>query len=138
MGNLSLPLGLRNNNPLNIRVSSNTWIGKIPTSNSFENFSTLEYGIRAAVKNLITYYTRDKLVTVGSIVSKWAPPSENHTSNYIKYVADKMGVSATSIISLNVETFSKLVAAMSDVELGKSYGVSVDKVKSVINQFGLI
>lgn len=138
MGSLSLPLGLRNNNPLNIRVSSNTWLGKIPTSNSFENFSTLEYGIRAAVKNLITYYTRDKLVTVGSIVSKWAPPSENHTSNYIKYVADKMGVSATSIISLNVETFSKLVAAMSDVELGKSYGVSVDKVKSVINQFGLI
>ncbi|MFV0402920.1 MAG: structural protein P5 [Bacteroides graminisolvens] len=138
MGNVGIPIGLRNNNPLNIRVSSNTWLGKVASDNAFEKFSTLDYGIRAAVKNLITYYTRDKLVTVGSIVSKWAPPSENHTSNYVKYVAEKMGVSATSAIPLTVDTFAKLVAAMSDVELGKSYGINEYQVKNVILRFGLI
>jgi hypothetical protein len=133
----NLPLGLRNNNPLNIRISSNAWQGKIASPNGFENFSTLEYGIRAGVKNLQTYYTKYNLMTVTTIISKWAPPTENHTQNYINYVASALGVSPTAVISYTTDTFSKLVAAMSEVELGKQYGISVSKVKGVISQFGL-
>lgn len=137
-GGSSLPIGLRNNNPLNIRISGNTWLGKVPTDNAFEKFSSLEYGIRAAVKNLLTYYNRDGLNTIKQIINKWAPPSENHTLNYISYVSGKMGIASNVVLPLDKNIFASLVAAMSDVELGKQYGISKDKVLSVISQFNLI
>lgn len=137
-GGSSLPIGLRNNNPLNIRVSNNTWLGKVASDNAFEKFSSLEYGIRAAVKNLLTYYNRDGLKTVKQIVNKWAPPTENHTLNYISYVSQTMGVASNAALPLDKNIFASLVAAMSDVELGKQYGISKDKVLSVIKQFNLI
>ena len=137
-GGASLPVGVRNNNPLNIRVSSNTWLGKIPSNNAFEKFTSLEYGIRAGVKNLLTYYNNYQLRTISQIITKWAPPTENDTSNYIKSVATKMGIASTSVLLLNKNTFASLVSAMSEIELGKQYGISKDKVLSVINQFSLI
>ena len=46
----SLPRGLRNNNPLNIRRSSQPWRGKVanPTDKDFEQFISMEDGLRAA------------------------------------------------------------------------------------------
>lgn len=137
-GNTQLPLGLRNNNPLNIRVSGEKWLGKIPTDNGFEKFSSLEYGIRAAVINLRTYFNKYNCRTVSSIISRWAPANENNTNAYIQYVANKMGVNSVSVLSLNSGVMSKLVAAMSDVELSSKYGVSPEKVNSVISSFKLL
>lgn len=132
-----VPIGVRNNNPLNIRVSNNQWQGKIATSNAFENFIELKFGIRAAVKNLQTYYNRDKLRSVFLVVSKWAPPKENNTKNYIDFVAKKMGVNPNDTLKYDSKTFSKLVNAMSIIELGATHAVSEDKIQEVIKEFKL-
>ncbi len=132
-----LPLGIRNNNPLNIRVSSNAWQGKIPSDNGFEKFSDMKYGIRAGVKNLQTYYNRDKLTTVSKIINKWAPPIENHTNNYINYVAKGVGVNVNSILPFTADAFASLVSVMSEMENGKSYGIPKQQVLDVIKEFKL-
>ena len=58
--------GLRNNNPGNIRMSDTTWQGKISkefntdTNKAFEQFESLEYGLRALMKNAYTWIQRGK------------------------------------------------------------------------------
>lgn len=130
------PLGVRNNNPLNIRISSNAWQGKTQSSNAFEKFISMDYGIRAGVKNLQTYYNRDKLTTIERIISKWAPISENNTDAYINRVASTMGVSRISILSYNANTFTNLVYAMAIVELGAVY-ITRDQILNTIKKFSL-
>jgi hypothetical protein len=45
-----IPRGIRNNNPLNIRIG-NTWLGERPepTDHDFEEFVSMEYGLRRCV-----------------------------------------------------------------------------------------
>jgi len=82
--------GKRNKNPFNIKRSSNMWLGKIPFSNStdktFEQFESLDFGLRAGIKLLIKYIRVDKLKTVRDIISRYAPLSENDSEQYIKFV----------------------------------------------------
>lgn len=81
------PRGIRNNNPLNIRVG-NSWRGEVehPTDHVFEQFQEMRYGVRAAFKILKNYITRHKLDTISKIVKRWAPANENDTEAYIKQV----------------------------------------------------
>ena len=94
--------GIANNNPCNIRISNNAWLGKITPSQdpSFEQFSEAEYGIRAACKVFLTYQKKYGLKTVESLISKWAPSVENNTNSYILDVANRMGISSTLEIDL--------------------------------------
>jgi len=136
------PSNLKWNNPLNIRVSNNAWLGKVPeskrTQKAFEEFETLDYGTRAAVKNLLTYYSRG-LDTVSKIVSTWAPSTENDTASYVNYVASKMSVSKFDVLNLKDKgTMSALVSAMSVKEQGLSKSLTKDYVLQVINKFSLI
>jgi len=114
----------RNNNPLNIKASNNNWQGKGEPNGGFETFSNPEYGVRAGAKNLYTYNERDGLNTVSEIITKWAPPSENNTDNYIEFVANKMGVGANDDLGSlrdNPELTQELITAMADLE-GASVG----------------
>ena len=101
MSEVKLPRGLRNNNPLNIRLSSDRWQGQIAPSPSGEGrgeaefcqFESMEYGWRAAFRLLChTYYGKYKLRTIRDIISRWAPPKENNTPAYIRYVSDYTGI----------------------------------------------
>ena len=99
MSESKLPRGLRNNNPLNIRLSSDRWQGQSPPSTSpegekvFCQFESMEYGWRAAFRLLChTYYGKYKLRTIRDIISRWAPPKENNTPAYIRYVSDYTGI----------------------------------------------
>ncbi len=58
--NTNLPRGYRNNNPLNLRISSSSWLGKVAdnTDGVFEQFSDIRYGYRAAIKTIRNYITR--------------------------------------------------------------------------------
>lgn len=81
-----VPLGLRNNNPLNIRFSSRSnWIGQTGDNKGFCVFDSLEHGFRAAFK-LLTNYIKSGYDTVPKIISRWAPQSENNTTAYIDFV----------------------------------------------------
>ncbi len=84
---------VRNNNPLNIRESA-SWEGErsLDLDKSFEEFKTPEYGFRAAYIILLQYLERGDN-TIQAITNKWAPSSENHTSKYIEYLANKMDLS---------------------------------------------
>ncbi len=81
---------LKDNNPLNIRYrSEGYWQGQAPSTGRppvFCRFFDMKYGFRAAFRLILTYYERYHLDTVEKIVSRWAPPSENDTQRYIRFV----------------------------------------------------
>lgn len=80
-------IGFKNCNPLNIRYSSrNNWRGQVGEHKGFCVFAHESWGFRAAYK-LITNYISQGYNTIEKIVSRWAPPTENDTEAYIKYVA---------------------------------------------------
>lgn len=83
------PRGLRNNNPLNIRISGSRWIGQrdFPTDKAFCEFRSLEWGFRAAYITLRTYYVKHKCRTLRQVIARWAPPLENDTVSYATRVA---------------------------------------------------
>lgn len=120
------PRGIRNNNPLNIRKGNN-WKGERQnqTDKSFEEFVSMEYGIRAGfvlLRNYITGYSgkTTPFDTVRKIVKRWAPPSENATQKYIDFVAKDMNVSPDIKISFkDKKTMVSLVYAMIFVECGQ-------------------
>lgn len=117
--------GIRNNNPLNIR-KGNTWRGERPvqTDKEFEEFESMEMGIRAAFKILRNYITgfggkSPKFNTIETIVRRWAPPSENNTDAYIRAVADKVGIPAKQKVSwLNRRYMVDICHAMAEHECG--------------------
>lgn len=116
----SLPRGIRNNNPLNIRVG-NHWIGEVekPTDKEFEQFTDIIWGLRAGFILLRRYIMLYGLKTVHDIISRWAPASENNTSNYIKLVSTSMGVGILDeLLFEDEETMIRLVSAMCLVECG--------------------
>ena len=101
---MSEPRGIRNNNPLNIRLSSDKWQGQVlPQRGSGEGvfcqFSEMKWGWRAAFRLLChTYYGKYKLRTIRDIIYRWAPPNENGTSVYIRSVAERTGINADSVL----------------------------------------
>lgn len=113
--------GIRNCNPLNIRRNSTQWQGlrKEQTDSAFFQFISMPYGYRAAIRTLVTYYNKHGLKTIREIVSRWAPPSENHTENYINIVAERSGFSPDAEIDIfDQDVMIAIVAAMSFVENG--------------------
>ena len=91
----SLPRGVRNQNPGNIRKSKDPWQGlaREQPDKAFFTFKAPEWGIRALARVLITYQDDYDLRTVRQIITRWAPPNENDTGAYVRAVADRMGVS---------------------------------------------
>lgn len=84
----SLPRGQRNNNPANIRRTSDVWQGASPTQKdkSFVQFTEMKYGIRALIKTLHTYIAKHNLSTIDAIIKRFAPYNENNTDIYIQRV----------------------------------------------------
>lgn len=116
------PRGIRNNNPLNIRIG-NTWLGEVPdpTDSDFEQFVHLKYGLRAGFCILRRYIRRYKRNTVRKIVTAWAPSTENNTERYIQLVC-KFGCLDPDV-EIRFEdtlTMCSLVQAMARVEVGET------------------
>lgn len=119
---MSTPRGIRNCNPLNIRRNETKWQGlrQEQTDSAFFQFVSMPYGYRAAIKTLVTYYNKYGLKTIREIVSRWAPPSENHTENYINVVAERTGILSDAEIDIcDADAMVAIVSAMSFVENGE-------------------
>ena len=97
---MSVPRGIRNNNPLNIRwYAINNWVGQVGKDEAgFCIFDKPENGLRAAFILL-----RKGPRTVKEIVERWAPPSENDTQAYIYFVCKRLGVRPDEYIGLTVD-----------------------------------
>lgn len=142
-------LGMRNNNPLNIRrVPGTHWKGSLtPDPNSVANgdslpfvgsqphlvaalkppvapegegrfvrFESMEYGLRAAFVLLRTYSTKYRANCIRDIISRWAPPNENDTEQYIQNVCQWTGFGGNE--RLTERDWPKLVQAMARQECG--------------------
>lgn len=114
--------GYRNNNPCNIRISTDVFQGEVRPSGdkAFKQFETMAYGYRAAFRILRTYINNYKCDTIRKIISRWAPKNENHTENYIKIVSERSGIPENDpVYADNREMMVRIVAAMSYVENGR-------------------
>ena len=149
---MSEPRGIRNNNPLNIRLSKDKWQGQINANvndndnnsslkgeSDFCQFYTMEYGWRAAFVILCrTYYGKYGLKTIRDIVSRWAPAKENNTEAYIRHVSDYTGISPNKVLGSPQEnpTLWLLIGyAMAVVENGKALpAVAMLKGYALANQ----
>lgn len=123
------PRGIRNNNPLNIRIG-NVWLGEVkhPTDKSFEQFISMEYGIRAGFVILRRYIRRYGINTIAEIVSRWAPSSENNTKAYISAVTSRTHLNPDIPVRFeDKEVMCSIVSAMIEVECGCS--VPMEKIK---------
>ena len=113
---------MRNNNLLNIRISTDKFQGEVQPSQDkdFKQFETAAYGYRAAFRILKTYINNYKCDTIRKIISRWAPKNENHTESYIKVVSERSGIPADDpVYADSREMMIRIVAAMSYVENGR-------------------
>lgn len=118
----SIPRGIRNNNPLNIRRSpANHWRGSCSeySDPDFEQFQSIEFGIRAAFIIIRTYYARRPDITPRHILQQWAPASENNTAAYARAVSVITGFNLERAIPFSDRRrMAVLLRAMALVECG--------------------
>ena len=118
--------GIRNNNPGNIRHSSQLWRGEITLGESsvggdaqFKSFSSMEWGYRAMFKLLHNYSVKSGCITLKDMITRWAPPSENNTQAYTDAVSRWSGIDARERVdTLNPTVMCPIVASMSRMENG--------------------
>ena len=86
--------GIRNCNPGNIRITKDKWKGLrlVQADKEFFQFETMAWGYRAMLRTLQNYRKRHGCETIADFIRRWAPPSENNTLTYIRFVCEKMGV----------------------------------------------
>ena len=113
--------GLRNCNPGNIRQSRSNFKGEVRPSrdSAFKQYESMAYGYRAMFVLLNSYHKRYGLTTIREMISRWAPPSENFTEGYIRFVSERSGISADAQVDSRSERdMVPIVAAMSEIENG--------------------
>lgn len=117
----SLPRGLRNCNPGNIRITKDKWQGlrEEQTDKSFFQFTEMKWGYRALIRTLQNYRKRHGCMTIADFINRWAPETENNTSGYIKRVCTEMEVPSTFVPDVDdKDTMCAFTAAISQVENG--------------------
>jgi len=97
-----LPRGVRNNNPMNVKDFGIAWKGAVDQSQdeTFEQFKSPAFGIRAGVRDILNDHIRDGKRTLRGLFGEFAPESENPTSAYVNFVADRVGVSPSAEVDL--------------------------------------
>lgn len=121
-GKARMARGLKNCNPGNIRRSATRYKGEVHPSRDldFKEFSSLPWGYRAVFVLLHTYRVRYGLQSVEEMITRWAPPSENRTGQYVRYVAEAVGVApGDAIETLDEGAMLSFAAAVSEVENGE-------------------
>ena len=113
--------GLRNRNPGNIRRSGSRFRGEVVPGRdaSFKEFETMAWGYRAMFVLLDGYRRRHALSTIRQFITRYAPPSENFTDGYIRFVARTAGIDAdTPLDTRSPRDMIPIVCAMSEIENG--------------------
>lgn len=125
---IEMTRGERNNNPGNIERNATKWQGMAKDQSGdsrFVIFTDPVYGIRALAKCLMTYSkkfdgTAHDIDTVGEVISRWAPSTENNTKAYVNAVAKALNVSPDDPIDMEDPiTLEGLVRAIIKHENGR-------------------
>lgn len=126
----------RNNNPLNI-VKGSRWKGlaEDQTDSRFCQFVSRSYGWRAALILLRNYIegrtsSKRKYDSISSIISRWAPPSENATQAYILNVSQATGIHYLKrLVWSDRKEICSICQAMAKVEAGTLF--DIDEIYAV-------
>ena len=117
----------RNCNPGNIRNGGQTWQGQSPnqTDTDFVQFKSNAWGFRALAITLRNYQNIHGLHCLRDIIARWAPPSENPTSDYVAFVCNRVGVTPDAPVQLSDKSLLTLVcAAIAEFESGFAWQFS--------------
>ena len=85
-------------------------IRPVGSSTGFQQYATAEEGIKAIDENLKAYGSKHKIDTLRGVISRWAPPSENDTESYIKFVSQKTGLKPDEKIDLTNPTIRHIIS----------------------------
>lgn len=118
------PLGLRNNNPGNLRDSGDAWQGMIGTNQGFVVFKDCSWGLRALAINLRTEISRG-YNTLEKLIYRFAPPSENDTEAYLDYMIGATLFPRWQPLTADAATLGKLMRGIMDAELGRDYSLKL-------------
>lgn len=124
--NCSLPRGVRNNNPGNLRAGS--YLGVVANNTDYNcstkriekkylQFQSMEYGILAIINILMRGLTFGLPYTPQQILSKY--PNAAGNGQYITAVSQIMGVSPLQAVIWNKQLIEKAVKAIAQIENGK-------------------
>ena len=114
--------GIDNCNPGNIRRSRVRYLGEVHPSQDthFKQFESMAWGYRAMFVLLDSYRKRYGLKNLREMLTRYAPPTENHTALYIESVCDMAGVKPdTELDTRSKRMMIPIVAAMSRIENGR-------------------
>lgn len=106
--------GERNNNPFNLKKTDIKWQGKTESGSDpvFEQFVSPLMGLRAGFKNLLQQ-EKEGNNTVYLLVTKYAPPAENNTNQYIKSVCQHLNCNPDDKLDMdNYETLYAIGSAI--------------------------
>lgn len=114
----SLPRGIRNNNPLNLKhVPRNKWKGLVGNDGTFCIFSCVHYGFRAAYKTMLSYRKRDPNIIVERLIRTWCP--DKTADSYVRTVERLSGIMRWEIVPFDdVDKMALLIESMTKVECG--------------------
>ncbi len=110
----------RNHNPGNIRRCGVRYRGERRPSRdpAFKEFESDEWGYRAMFVLLESYRRRYSIDTLRGIVTRWAPPLENDTESYIRFVAARSEVDPDAVLPPRDVRLRSIAEAMSRFERG--------------------
>jgi len=122
------PLGVRLNNPFNIRYSSlNNWLGQLGNVNGFCKFVLPYYGVRAFALLYRTYLSSGR-DTISRFIRSFAPSAENNTGLYIKFVCYHMG--RDPHYKLSLKDFHNFARAVCAYEIGPDSIEFIDEIEN--------
>lgn len=125
------------NNIWNIRYSpANNWMGQTGKTNGFCDFEAHRFCVRAVAILLMRSYRRKSIITVKDIISRYAPPSENRTDKYIRYICQHMNCFPEDRM-MSVSDYSTLIYHMQVYESGQVY-FTLRYIGSVIDSFKIV
>lgn len=117
---MTMSRGLHNNNPGNIRRSKTTYRGETDSDDpDFKQFKSIGWGYRAIFVLLHTYQVKYNLLSIRGMISRYAPPSENNTAAYIRFVSNYTGIDPdVQINTLDGKNMVGIAEAISKMENG--------------------
>lgn len=122
--------GLDNRNPGNLRLSGIRYKGEVRPSRDpeFRTFESMAAGYRAVFVLLHTYRVRYECRTLREMLTRYAPPAENDTQAYLRFVSMRSGVAPDAELdTLDRQVMTGIVSAISQMENGVAADpVSVD------------
>lgn len=136
---VNLSRGMRNNNPFNIVRSKSNWLGKMKPSKdkTFESFINLRYGLRAGLIVLRTYIRTYHFSSVRSIISRFAPESENNTEAYINYVETYLDHYECSPVGIQFRSDAFFVMCCAILKYESRYDCSIVYLKEICEHYNL-